>query len=199
MRIGAIIFICFFCACKAKSQFNNCNGFYDSADVEITAYRNTVDKQHLQSAQLYLDSAMSCSSIRRKVIERKIQLFSMQENYIKAANFIAELQTKDFDFSYQKNMYESYFKGKYYESIHEYTKKDSIFNNSIKEIQNFINKANYKDLQAGSIPYYNLFFTKSRVYDSSRINKELDSLTKKYPNDNILIEEIRTITLGSID
>lgn len=194
-----LLFIYLFIGCKGQSQKSDCNIQFDNAMIQLTNYSKTADTTYLSVAQNSLDSALDCSDIRRKVIEKKNQIFIMQEKYLAGANFMDNLKITDFDFDYQRQMYVDYLRGTYFGSIGDVKKKDSIFNRSIADIQKYIDKQQYKNIRSGQKVFYNLFFVKSRIFDSLIINKEIDSLKKKYPDEGIMIEDLRKVTIESLD
>jgi hypothetical protein len=193
------LFFYLFIGCKGQSQKSDCNSYYDNAKMDLSNYSSTSDTVYLNKAQISLDSALECLDIRKKVIKKKNQVFIIQEKYLDGVNFMNTLENADFEFPYQKQMYVDYLRGIYYGSINDIKKKDSIFTQSVINIQKHIDKQNYETIESGKTVFYNLFFTKSRIYDSLIINKEIDSLKKKYPNEGIIIEDLRKVIIESID
>lgn len=191
---------CFYlCNCKAQIKTNTCEQYYLNAKAQMNEYSKTADANYLSEAQKALDSSLSCNKIRKKVIERKIQNFILQEKYTEGAKFIDTLNIADFDLPYQKQMYINYLEGKNYESLRDKHKRDSVYKYSMSEIEKYIDIQHYKSFPLDSTVYYNLYFVKSRIYDSNLINKDIDSLKLKFPNDKTAIERLRNITLQSID
>ena len=123
----------------------------------------------------------------------------MQRKYEPGVKFVTTLNNKDFDFTYQRQMIIDYLTGLHYGEIDDLNKKDSIFTKSISEIQNYIENQKGETFLSDSVPYYDLYFTKSRIYDSVKISKDIDSLKQKFPNDKDAIDRLKIITLGNID
>lgn len=199
MKILIILFFTsYLFSCKAQSQKSDCKVSYEKANAKLKNYSKTSDDKYLDSAQFFLNNALICNETRRKSVLRKIEIFVIQSNYEQGAKFVTTLNNQDFDFSYQREMMINYLMGLRYAEINNLNKKDSIFRKSIYEIQNYIDRQNSTTFLSDSIAYYDLYFTKSRIYDSVRILKDIDSLKLKFPNDRDAIEKMKIISLGNI-
>lgn len=200
MKILVILFFTsYLLSCKGQSQKNNCEINYGNANASLKYYSRTSNDNYLDSAQFFLDNALVCSETREKSIRRKIEIFIMQRKYEPGVKFVTTLNNKDFDFTYQRQMIIDYLTGLHYGEIDDLNKKDSIFTKSISEIQNYIENQKGETFLSDSVPYYDLYFTKSRIYDSVKISKDIDSLKQKFPNDKDAIDRLKIITLGNID
>ena len=193
-----LFFTTYFFSCKGQSQQNNCEISYEIATAKLNAYSKTSNNAYLDSAQNILDSALVCEKTRKKSILRKIDIFIMQEKYELGSRFVSTLKNQDFDFSYQRQMLINYMEGLHYVEIKDTNKKESIFKKSIYEIQNYIDSNANMTFLADSVAYYDLYFTKSRIYDSLKILMDLDFLKKKFPDETDAINRLRIITLQNI-
>jgi hypothetical protein len=185
-------------SCKAQTQKNNCEVSYENAKAKLKNYSKTSDDKYLDSAHFFLDNALICNETRRKSVRRKIEIFIMQGKYELGVKFVTTLNNQDFDFPYQCQMMINYLTGLYYAETDDLNKKDSVFKKSIYNIQNYIYNQNSKTFLSDSVAYYDLYFPKSRIYDSVKILKDIDSLKKKFPNDKDAIDRMKMISIENI-
>ena len=185
-------------SCKAQQAKNRCELNYGNAEEELKLYSKSSDTNYLNKAQVFLDSSFLCNETRKKSIRRKIQIFGMQEAYKEGAEFVETLDINDFDFEYRKKMHRNYFLGLYYTKINDLKNRDSVFNESIEDIQTYIDKMKYTRFSSDTISFYNLYFMKSRIYDQKKIINDINALKQKFPNEKVAIDRMKEITIENM-
>ena len=122
----------------------------------------------------------------------------MQKAYKEGAMFVDTLKNSDFEFEYEKQMYKNDLTGLQYAEINDIKKRDSAYNVSITNIQNYIDKNKYTKFSADTAAFYSLYYTKSKIFDTIRISNDINVLKQKFPNDKAAIDRMKEIIIESM-
>jgi hypothetical protein len=185
-------------SCTAQQSKSTCELNYEKAKDELKEYSKSSKADYLSKAQLFLDSSLSCNETRKRSIERKIQIYFMQKAYKQGAKFVSTLEISDFNFEYEKDMYKNYLAGLEYDKANDLKNRDSVFKESIKNIENYIDKKKFTTFNEDTLAFYNLYFTKSRIFESKIIINDIDALKQKFPNEKDAIDKMKEITIESM-
>ncbi len=169
-----------YCSCHfANDKQSNCLNDFRSASK--LAYTNSNNKASLESALTIIDKCMQCDSLRKSVIELKIRLLTALKKFKEGSDFIDSLQSSDFEYPYKKKLIHNNFIALNFTSNRDTRSGDSIFRKMSIDLENYINDNNLKSKELHEA-YIDLFSLKEKFLDSITINREVDSLKIKYPN-----------------
>ena len=145
------------------------------------AYNNPTNKVALDSALTILNNCMQCDSIKKSVVDLKILLLITIGKFKEGADFVDSLKSSDFVYPYKRNLYHDNFIALDFALIKDSIRRDSVFREMANRLENYINenKLESKEFQEA---YLDLFSIKENFLDSTIINQEVDSLTRKYPD-----------------
>ena len=145
------------------------------------AYNNPTNKVALDSALTILNNCMQCDSIKKSVVDLKIRLLITIGKFKEGADFVDSLKSSDFVYPYKRNLYHDNFIALDFALIKDSIRRDSVFREMANRLENYINenKLESKEFQEA---YLDLFSIKENFLDSTIINQEVDSLTRKYPD-----------------
>ena len=194
-NILSAFFVVFLYSCKGQSKIDNCEASLTRANKLVNLYAPNFNREGLHSAMLPLDTAMQCEKTRSKAIAAKISLFTVLREYIQGKDFMATLSESDFVLEFQKKMYSDIFIASDYEANDDTLKRNEIYNGTITMIDNYINTHHPEKVQDNKEAYYNLFFIKSRAYDSKKIMNDITDLINKYPSEKVFFEDLKNMAL----
>lgn len=185
---NCIVMITFLCSCNGQTGNKDvCKTNYISAKNKFNKFYTEKNPALLSDALKDVKKSLDCPETRMASIDLKISALSFLKEYNKAYEFIDSLAEKDFSKPYEKRMQYNYFKALDCESKLQNEDKKIYFDKAIAEIQNFIDNQKSFDQEA----YYNLFLVKSKILSPEQINKEIDNLKIKYPNDKDFFEALK--------
>ena len=176
LAVGQILF--YSCHISHDKEIICQNNFKKASEL---AYSNPSNKVALDSALLILNRCMQCDSIKKSVIDLKIRLLITLGKFKEGSEYIDSLKPTDFEYSYKKKLSRDNFIALNFASIKDTFSRDNTYRQMTTDLNKFINsnKLNSKEFQEA---FTDLFILKENLVDTVLINREIDSLKIKYPD-----------------
>lgn len=191
-RITSFLFVLFLIGCNTKSdKINKCKANFKKAASDLNDYYKDSSQSHLLDALSLVQDSRGCDETKKASVELKSSLLILLKRYKEGADFIDSLDNKDFTADYKKGMYSSYFKSMEYKIAGDTMQRNVVLRASVEEIQDYID---HKVGQKGKInveAYYDLFLVKIRLFDFPQVSHELDSLKRKYPEEQDFFDALK--------
>lgn len=145
------------------------------------AYKNPNDPAVLDSALVIVNRSMQCDSIKTAVVDLKIRLLITLSKFKEGSAFVDSLQSSDFIYPYKKKLNHDNFIALNYASKNDTISRDNTLRQMTSDLEKYINSSNLssKEFQEA---FTDLFTLKENLVDTTVINKEIDSLKIKYPD-----------------
>lgn len=170
-------------SCGQPSKgMDNCKAYYISARKKLNIYYTKKDTTLLRASSSDLNHSLLCPETRIAAVELKLSLLSLLKDYSGGCEFIKSLDETDFNVAYKKEMDYALFKGLQYEGKQDTVNSKKYFYEGATAIRLYLNQSglevkNPKFEEA----YYNLFLMEQHFEPIALIEKEIDSLMIKYP------------------
>lgn len=174
-----LLFVWGFCSCKGQpnNQESCIRKFKQAQDI---AYGNPNRPSTLDSALSLTNDIMGCDSIRKAVVEFKINLLITLQQYSKALSFVDSSNSTDFTYNYKKNLTYRSIQALAYDSKGDKGQRDSIYKILNNELEAYIKNQTPLGKEFKEI-YTELFAVKRKYQDSKQTNVEAEILKNKYP------------------
>lgn len=185
-----LLIISFFGSCNGQSNaIQQCDSSYKNANIMITNYGKSSNKEFLQKAINSLDTSLKCETTKAKSINLKITIYFLLEDYKSGSAFIDSLQITDFNKPYKKKMFSNIFKASQLNFIGDSAGSKLIYSNIVSDINQFLQKSSREILDKEA--YGSLIFAESKYLTVSEISKQIDTLKMKFPNDSAFMDMLR--------
>lgn len=169
-----------YCSCQIKQdKQNTCLSNFKK--VSKIVYNNPTKIASLDSALTIVNRCMKCDSIKKSVIDLKIRLLLALQKFKQGADFIDSLQSSDFEYPYKKKLIHDNFNALSFASSKDTMSRNNIFQKMIIDLEKYINSNSLKSKELQEA-YTDLFSLKEKFLDSITINRQVDSLKIKHPN-----------------
>lgn len=146
------------------------------------AYENSGRLSALDSAMTLANECMQCDSIRKAVVEFKINLLASRKMYAEGIVFVDSLNEKDFAFGYKQNFISKELQALEFKSKNNVIKENLIYREIVNDMEDYIiSKINIGNKEFIEV-YTDLFAAKEKCLDANQINKEVEALKIKHPD-----------------
>jgi hypothetical protein len=187
-KMNQIIFLPFFVLifCSCNGQLNTSVGckekFKEARDL-VYGNPNTIRQSALDSALNLANECLrlKCDSIKKAVVDFKITLLISMKKYSEGVSFVDSLRENDFSFNYKKKLMSKNLQALSYASKNDTIQRNLIYAEIANDLERYIKKENIKGKEFEEI-YLDLYAIKGNFLDENKINQEIDSLKKEYPN-----------------
>lgn len=144
------------------------------------AYKNLSKKSSLDSALVLVDRSMQCDSIKKSVIELKLQLLIALKKYKEGAAFVDSLTNDDFEYSYKKMLYHDNFIVMEFQSNKDTNNRNSVYGRMAANLEKYINSKKLSSKEFDEA-FLDLYAIKENFMDTGKMKREIDSLKNEYP------------------
>lgn len=154
------------------------------------AYDNPTNKQALDSALTILNTCMQCDSIKKSVVDLKLRLLITIGKFKEGADFVDSLKSSDFEYPYKRKLYYDNFIALNFALNKDTASRDSVSREMTNDLEKYIkdNKLASREFQEA---YLDLFSFKENFLDSAKINQEVDSLKRRYPDNERFFDYLK--------
>jgi hypothetical protein len=136
----------------------------------------------LDSALIIVNRCMQCDSIKAAVVDLKIRLLITLGKFKEGSEFIDSLQTSDFTYPYKKKLNHDNLIALNFVSNRDTISRDKVFREMADDLERYINSDNLKSKEFQEA-FSDLYSLKENFIDSTVLNRLIDSLKIKYPNE----------------
>ena len=157
-----------------------CNdNFQKATDL---AYKEPTNNDALDSALIIINRCMQCDSIKAAVVDLKIRLLIALGKFREGSEFIDSLQASDFTYPYKKTLYHDNFIALNFGSKMDTISRDKVYQKMVAYLDSYIksNSLKSKEFQEA---FTDLNALPGNFIDSMSLNRQIDSLKIKYPNE----------------
>lgn len=183
LNITLIVFALFTlnsCNGQAKDK-DDCVLHLKNARKSFNSYYQNNEDSALISALNEVEKSMQCIETRRGAVELKLSLLMLLKKYPEGYKYIDSLTENDFKLSYKKTLAYNYFLASEYESKGDTVMRNKLLNETVSNIQKYIQGENMPDHKINEEAYYDLFLIKSKILTQEQMNVEIALLKRKYP------------------
>ena len=175
--IGQILF--YSCHIPHDREIICHDNFKKASDL---AYNNPTNTAAFDSALIIVNRCMQCDSIKTAVVDLKIRLLITLGKFKEGSDFVDSLQSSDFAYPYKKELNHDNFIALNFASNKDTISRDKIFKKMAVDLEKYItdNTLKSKEFQEAYIDLYSL---KGNFTNSTEVNREIDSLKIRHPND----------------
>lgn len=145
------------------------------------AYNNPSNTSSLNSALILANRCIQCDSIIKPVIELKLRLLVTLGKYKEGSEFVDSLRENDFEFPYKKTLNHDNFLALQFQMSKDTNNRNLIYRKMASNLEQYINSKNLNSKEFEEA-FLDLYSIKENFIDSIVINREIDSLKIKYPN-----------------
>ncbi|MEO7306609.1 MAG: hypothetical protein ABIR78_02415 [Ferruginibacter sp.] len=168
--------------------FCNCNGQYDRNDIckkkfkkaRELAYSNPCNVSALETSLSLTNECMQCDSIRKVVVDFKINLLISMKKFTAGINFIDSLSENDLAFPYKKNLFRNNFQALEFASKKDTINRNLVYEKISRELEHYIQTHKITNKEFKEI-YTEMFIIKDNYLDANQINIDVENLIRIYP------------------
>ncbi len=146
------------------------------------AYSNPTSKSALDSALLIVNRCMQCDSIKKSVTDLKIRLLITLGKFTEGSHYVDSLELSAFTYPYKQKFNHDNFVALNFASKKDTINRNNAYRQMISDLENYINSNNLKQKEFQEA-FIDLFTLKEKLVDTIVINREIESLKIKYPDD----------------
>jgi hypothetical protein len=197
MPLTVIMAVClFFADCTRRGpSYADCKSHLRNALVDLNDYYRSKKTSSLQKSLENVNESVKCPETRRNSIDIKISVLELLGRYQSGYQFIDSLKEDDFQARYMKKVNYNYFRALDYESKRDITSSKRILQETISDIQTYINKESLPADSVDEDAYLNLFMIKKKLLDTIQIGSQIDSLKKAFPKSTDYFNTLRNTIL----
>jgi hypothetical protein len=197
VSLMAILAAClFFASCKRRApSYEDCKSHLRDALVDLNDYYRSNKTSSLQKSLENVNESVKCPETRRNSIDIKISVLELLGRYQSGYEFIDSLKEDDFHARYMKKFNYNYFRALDYESKRDTIVSKKILQETISDIQKYINEERMPADSVDEDAYLSLFMIKKKVLDSFQIGSQIDSLKKVFPKSTDYFNILRNTIL----
>jgi hypothetical protein len=186
----------FFAGCTRRQPSHaDCKSHLRNALVNLNDYYRSNKTSSLQKSLENANESVKCPETRRNSIDIKISVLELLGRYQSGYEFIDSLKEDDFHARYMKKVNYNYFRALDYESNQDTTSSKRILQETISDIQIYINKESLPADSVDEDAYLNLFMIKKKLLDTFQIGSQIDSLKKVFPKSTNYFNTLRNTIL----
>lgn len=176
--VFSLFLILIFYSCKGQLNTNTVcrQKFKEARNLAYSTRQSALD-----SALLLSNECLKCDSIRKAVVDFKITLLIAMKKYSEGMSFVDSLTKNDFIYNYKKGMIYKNFRALMYALKNDTVKQNLVYKEMSYELEQYLQKQNISDKEFEEA-YLDLFSIKENILDSNQINKEVDSLKRRFPD-----------------
>jgi hypothetical protein len=175
-------FYLIFCSCNGQLNTSDvCKKKFKEARDLVYSNPNAIHQSALDSAMNLANECMQCDSIKKAVVDFKITLLVSMKKFNEGISFIDSLSDSDFSFGYQKKMMSKSLKALTYDSKSDTANRNLVYTEMANDLEQYIKSHELSDKEFKDIYTY-LYIVKGNFLGANQINKEVESLEKKYPD-----------------
>jgi hypothetical protein len=151
------------------------------------AYKNPSNPAALDSALIIVNRCMQCDSIKTAVVDLKIRLLITLDKFKEGSEFVDSLHASDFTYPYKKELTHDNFIALNFASNMDTISRDKVYQKMAIYLNSYITSNNLKSKEFQEA-FTNLNALPRNSIDSISLDRQIDSLKIKYPNEERFLD-----------